>query len=341
MESQQRLPFGFTGYGGEYFRIWIVNIVLTVLTLGIYSAWAKVRRLQYFYRNSWVQSANFDYHANPLAILKGRVFAVVLFMAYNFSIKFSPLLGAAIGILIALVMPLLLLKSFRFRALNSSYCGLRFGFISTKRRAYKTFLLLPVLTGLTLYLLAPFTHQRIKFFQHNNSRYGQTPFQFSAGAGAFYKLYGITFLLYLIAIAVSGLIVGAGFKMASLNNAHALAISAFVAVLIVLSLLTIGPYFVSRLQNLVWNHTSLGGHRFESTLTARGLFWVQFTNFIAIICTLGLYKPFADIRLVRYRLQHMTMLAGGDLQTFVADVHQQVNATGEETAEIFDLDIAL
>jgi uncharacterized membrane protein YjgN (DUF898 family) len=34
----------FTGCAGEYFRIWIVNVCLSVLTLGIYSAWAKVRR---------------------------------------------------------------------------------------------------------------------------------------------------------------------------------------------------------------------------------------------------------------------------------------------------------
>ncbi len=34
----------FTGQQGEYFRIWIVNVCLSVITLGIYSAWAKVRR---------------------------------------------------------------------------------------------------------------------------------------------------------------------------------------------------------------------------------------------------------------------------------------------------------
>ncbi|MCS6766168.1 MAG: DUF898 domain-containing protein, partial [Candidatus Protistobacter heckmanni] len=36
------LPLRFTGSGAEYFRIWIVNLSLSVLTLGIYSAWAKV-----------------------------------------------------------------------------------------------------------------------------------------------------------------------------------------------------------------------------------------------------------------------------------------------------------
>jgi hypothetical protein len=53
-------PFRFTGTGGEYFRIWIVNVMLSVVTLGIYSAWAKVRRLRYFYRHTRISGASFD-----------------------------------------------------------------------------------------------------------------------------------------------------------------------------------------------------------------------------------------------------------------------------------------
>jgi len=37
--------FVFHGTGREYFKIWIVNLVLTIATLGIYAAWAKVRRV--------------------------------------------------------------------------------------------------------------------------------------------------------------------------------------------------------------------------------------------------------------------------------------------------------
>ncbi|MEX1058239.1 MAG: DUF898 family protein, partial [Natronospirillum sp.] len=50
--SLKPIPVAFNGRGGEYFGIWIVNIALTVLTLGIYSAWAKVRNKRYFYGNT-------------------------------------------------------------------------------------------------------------------------------------------------------------------------------------------------------------------------------------------------------------------------------------------------
>ena len=53
-------PFSFTGTGGEYFRIWIVNLILSILTLGIYSAWAKVRTNRYFYGNTQVDNTGFE-----------------------------------------------------------------------------------------------------------------------------------------------------------------------------------------------------------------------------------------------------------------------------------------
>ena len=72
-QSSQPAPaaFEFTGTGGDYFRIWIVNIALTIVTAGIYSAWAKVRRLQYFYRNTRVAGASFDYHGKSGGDLQG------------------------------------------------------------------------------------------------------------------------------------------------------------------------------------------------------------------------------------------------------------------------------
>ena len=77
--ARVNVPFEFRATGGEYFRIWIVNLLLTIVTLGIYSAWAKVRRLRYFYGSTLLDGHSFEYHAKPLAILKGRL---IVFAAY-------------------------------------------------------------------------------------------------------------------------------------------------------------------------------------------------------------------------------------------------------------------
>ncbi|MEN8247124.1 MAG: DUF898 family protein, partial [Thermodesulfobacteriota bacterium] len=74
------IPFEFTGSGREYFKIWIVNILLSIITLGIYSAWAKVRRKQYLYGNTRLKGAAFEYLADPVKILKGRLFIIGFFV---------------------------------------------------------------------------------------------------------------------------------------------------------------------------------------------------------------------------------------------------------------------
>ncbi len=340
MQNDEK-KFSFTGKGSEYFGIWIVNLILTILTLGIYSAWAKVRRMQYFYRNTHLNEASFDYHGTAIAILMGRLIAVGLIGGYYIFLRFMPLVGLAIGIFIALIMPYLLVTSFRFRLYNSSYRGLRFGFAGSIKSAYYTFLALPIFTVFTLYLLAPFTHQRIKAYQHNNSRFGQSTFTFDAGVASFYKMYFFTLMLLFLLTGVIGL--GAyGMLKDTLPNMPMQAIGIFVFIayllLIIVSLLIV-PYFMSRIQNLVWNHTQLGVHRFSSTLTGRGLAWIIFSNFALIILTIGLYKPFADIRMARYRIEHMAFLPGLDIEEFIASEQQKIGATGTETAEMFDVDI--
>src|ERR1700722_353561 len=93
----------FTGSGAEYFGIWIVNLLLTIVTLGIYSAWAKVRRLKYFYRHTEVAGSGFDFHGSPIRILVGRVLALVMLIAYNYSVRLHSIWTLIILVVLAAV----------------------------------------------------------------------------------------------------------------------------------------------------------------------------------------------------------------------------------------------
>ncbi len=88
------LTFTFTGSGKEYFGIWIVNTLLRIVTLGIYSPWAKVRKRRYFYGNTLLNDAPFDYLADPLAILKGWIVAACFIGLYSFATKVSPVVAS-------------------------------------------------------------------------------------------------------------------------------------------------------------------------------------------------------------------------------------------------------
>jgi uncharacterized membrane protein YjgN (DUF898 family) len=332
--APEAVPLVFTGRGGEYFGIWIVNLLLTIVTLGIYSAWAKVRRMQYFYRNTSLAGASFDYHGDPRAILKGRVIMFALFMVYNLAIIFAPVFGLLIGLLLAGVMPILLQRSLRFRAHNTSWSGLRFGFDGSQGGAYRVFLLWPFLTMITLYLLGPMWHQRLKQYQHRYARFGATPFTFDAPVGGFYRVYLMMIGILILGVVVAAAVGGFGAKI---NPATA----ALIPLGIFLLLLFVQPYVMAKLQNLVWNHTQVGPHRFDSHVAPGRLFFIFITNLIGIVLTLGLYQPFAAIRLAKYRLESVSLLAAGPLDDFVAGQQQQISATGEGAADVFDIDIAL
>lgn len=346
--TTQQLQFHFTGKGGEYFRIWIVNVFLSIVTLGVYSAWAKVRSQQYFYRHTTLAGSSFDYHGDPKIILKGRVLAVLLFGGYSLASRFYPSVALLIFIFILLVMPWLLVRSLRFRFHNSSYRGLRFAFHGETRQAYYNFLLFPLLLPFTLGLIWPSVQQRMTRYVRNNSAFGDTFFRFDAGSGSFYRVYFRLLLLWLAGIGLMVAIVAmiAMFMGNVLSNSmeaqqqQMLIGFAGVAGYMIL-LLFLVPYATARLQNLVWNHTHLGVHGFSANLGARGLFGVMLSNLLLIVITLGLYKPYADIRLLRYRLQHLSLVAEADLDQFMAGLQSRASAGGEEIADMFDFDIAL
>jgi uncharacterized membrane protein YjgN (DUF898 family) len=333
------LRLSFTGSGSEYFRIWIVNTLLTIVTLGVYSAWAKVRTLQYFYRNTRLDGATFDYHGRPLAILKGRAIVLVLAVLFQYSGQVSPWLTLALAVTLAAVFPLLLVRSLRFRMANSSYRGLRFSFSGADRDGYRVFLLWPVLTVLSLYTLAPLAHQRFKQFQHNHTRFGTAPFAFSASARRFYAMYlGVAGVVFGIVV---GLLLLQFLLASALSPAGGMVNAALGVAALTLALFAVGPVFSARLQNVVWNHTTLAPHTFRSEVNAGRLFVIHATNLLGILLTLGLFLPFARVRAARYRVQAVTMMAAGPLDAFVADEFAQVGALGDAAADWYDIDIAL
>src|SRR4030095_13742471 len=84
----RELALQFNGNAGEYFRIWAVNLCLSLLTLGIFSAWAKVRRKRYFYSSTTLDGTPFQYVGQPGPILRGRIAAAALFGLYYASTHF-------------------------------------------------------------------------------------------------------------------------------------------------------------------------------------------------------------------------------------------------------------
>ena len=144
----------FEGTGTEFFKIWIVNILLTIITLGFYYPWAKVRTHRYFYANSTLEDRNFEYHATGKQLFVGYLIALVLLLLYFGIQSISPTLGGLALLILFLAIPWIIWRSLKFNLNMTSFSNVRFGFDGKLGGAYINYLLLPIACFIAFY--APF-----------------------------------------------------------------------------------------------------------------------------------------------------------------------------------------
>lgn len=244
--NQQRHAVLFHGRSGEYFSIWLVNVLLTLVTLGIYSAWATVRRRRYFYGNTEIAGDRFDYHARPVDILKGRIIVFVGLVLFFILSSAMPTISLVLVVAFFALVPWIVIRSWRYNALMSSFRGVRFNYLCRVGRAYWTMFLCPVLLMLSLYLVvgmvgflaantgsmsAGLTVGILAFvlllaglaavqgtvaaLNHdlyiNNMSYGTLPFKAELSKKAFIKVVLISFLIMLPFLIVAGMLIGSLF----------------------------------------------------------------------------------------------------------------------------------
>jgi uncharacterized membrane protein YjgN (DUF898 family) len=350
----------FSGTGGEYFRVWIVNVCLTVLTLGIYSAWSKVRTRRYFYRHTTLDGSPFDYLAEPMQILKGRAVLGGLVGLYMVASFISPVLEGLSWVVILFMVPWVVVRALRFRAVTSAWRNIRFGFDASYGEAFKVFIGLPLATALTLGLLYPYAQWRKQQFITDHSRFGLDGFALGVRARDFYRLhlkvslmaFGAALLVGAAAYALMPMIMAQMMGASSVVTMGArqslpplplstLAMGFGAQLLVVLGMLFLWCYMRAHTVNLVWNGTAVGPHRFRSSLTARGLAGLYVTNALATALSLGLLVPWARVRMMRYRIESLAVIPGGDLSAFGAAAPQSAGALGDEMSDAMDLDLGL
>jgi uncharacterized membrane protein YjgN (DUF898 family) len=337
--------FAFAGTAREYFGVWTVNILLTVITLGIYSAWAVVRGRRYFYGNTLLDGVAFGYHARPTQILKGRRIAVGVFGAYVLVVTFYPwvdLLGTLV--LLPAVVPWIVVRGLRFRRRVTSHRNLRFGFVGTMREAFEVYVALVFSAILTAGLLYPHALYRRRRYLVENARFGQTAFRFVGSSGGFYRPFtGALATTIALTAIVAGIVFASGIDLwPVLMDDDTETTRGVVSVAALSTALFIAYAYVStRIENYAWNHTLLGADRFAMELEFRTLLWIYFSNTLAMVATVGLLIPWAQVRLARYRLSRLCLVSVAGLDGHVAAEREAVSATGQELGEAFDVDIAL
>ena len=347
--SSQTRQLRFAGDGREYFRIWIVNVALTLLTLGIYSAWAKVRARRYLYGSVWLGDDAFDYTANPVAILRGRILLLLVLVPVSLAQRVSILYYYATLLVLMPLVPWVVVRARSFHLRNSRYRSLAFDFTGKYWDAAVWYPLSWAASIVTLGLARPLTVLGRDRFLVTESTFGNRTFGFTGKPGPYYRMYIIT------AVVVGVLYIGGVFFLLLVLAARAMASGAdpgtaapdmgafMIGSLAVAGIvvLFIAAYLRTRLLCYRWNSSRLGHNEFSLTLSFPTMLWLYASNAVAIVATFGLFIPFARIRLLRYIVGEFHVLQREDPDAFEAGDRQSVGATGAEAAGEFGLEIGI
>ena len=303
MKTPQRMsrnkPFIFRGKGSGLFQIFLVNSVLTILSLGIYYFWARVNLLKYNYRNSEFQGYSFSYHGSGKERLLGFLRAlliVALFLGICWGILY--LAGKTIWFLYILqaiaatLAPLALIAIYRYHASRTSYRNVRFHFTGKIRSLAFLLLEIGVLMILTSGLYFPAIPYRIKKYVIDHLQYGNESFSLQ---GSTWKYWTMEVLAY------------------------------------ILMLFTFGVYFfwwIAKKKNFYWNHTKIQDASFRSDLSGLSVL-KAFTLFALLsILTLGLALPWAITYWRKVQLEALQVYGEIDFDSIIAKSGGKTSLTG-------------
>ncbi|MFL2801442.1 MAG: YjgN family protein [Paracoccaceae bacterium] len=357
----------FYGRAGEYFQIWLTNLFLTVITIGIYSAWAKVRRNLYFFNKTEIDEHKFGYHATGLQIFKGRLIAGIVIVLYAVLITYVPYTFLLVPVFFFLI-PWIMNNSLKFSARMTSYRNLRFNWNGSYGRTFLIFFLAPSLSVLSLGLLHPWVKKIYFNYYAKGHSYGASGFETSASTKDFYigaiRSGYLICLVAMIAIILIGLTIywrsladalyygfdelvyiledirytGTGYAGLFLTNAFLTLIPILVGTSLVYRILA---------RNILLNSLSLSDSdknlavKFNSNLNPLIYFWIILSNTFITIITLGFMLPWAQIRLYKYLCSSTKTEISGDSNKFLDNQKSKMSAFGEEYSDMEGIDVGI
>jgi uncharacterized membrane protein YjgN (DUF898 family) len=317
--------------------------VLSLLTIGIYSAWGKVRKKRYLHHHTRVAGSGFEFRGSPLAILRGRVIAVLVFggIALGRHVMIEVQLGFIA--LLVLLTPWIAVASARFNARNTFWRNVAFDFDGRLGAAVKVFLGCGAIAVATLGLAYPWFRARRARFIVAHHRFGATPFTARIETGDF----ALAYLLATVAIVGCFAAFTLGMTAIALGRGNpgtgAQLPVGFPAIVVLMygSYIVVFGFLQARTRNLVASGTVIGPLHLRSRLCGARLAWLYVSNVVAVLATLGLATPWAVVRLARYRAQTLALVAAVPLAAMPGAPAGNASATAAEVSDLFDVDVAL
>ncbi|MBU3743176.1 MAG: DUF898 domain-containing protein [Sediminibacterium sp.] len=300
----------FLGKGFELFKIQLVNLILQVVTLGLYYPWAKANTLQYLYSHTTLQDHPFAFTGTGKQMFKGFIkalilFAIIIVVYVIIAFQWSPIAGILIlYLLLFLILPLAIHGSYRYRMANTRWKGIRFGYVGDRNELIKLFFSGLLLTIITVGIYGPWFYMKLRTYIIEHVRMGDAEFKYYGKGGEFFVMNLVGYIL---------------------------------------TIFTIGIYFFWWQRDVFRffiNNTRMYRKEqeiaFESKASAGGFFSLIFGNLLIILFTLGLGIPWAITRSLKFVADNIAIQGDISLDELEQQQAEFSDATGEDMADLLD-----
>jgi uncharacterized membrane protein YjgN (DUF898 family) len=364
----------FTGRIGEMYGIFIVNLLLTIVTIGIYRFWAKARNRKYLWSHVSVAGDCFEYTGTGRELFFG--FLIILFVVVLPIVVVGTVVQLTLGgshpalmglyqlAFYAVVLFLIGLGTYaamRYRLSRTLWRGIRGG-LSGSRRAYGLrFLGYSLLSFASFGFCLPLMQIRLSHYLFNHMEFGTGRLAFQASTWPLFRrfvwlpifyvlmmatIFG-TIALMFVAVMKGGpplpvdpvahqLQINA--RVVHLIVAHswvAIADGTAVVVLAILLLVFFVRYSAASLR-YVYSHVTFEGVQLRYDISAWRLFRYVTGNLLITVLTLGLGLPFVYFRMVRIATDNLTIVGTIDFDAIGQNTDPR-SRFGEGLASAFDI----
>jgi uncharacterized membrane protein YjgN (DUF898 family) len=356
----------YAGPTGTLYVIFIKNILLSAVTLGIYRFWAKTRLRRFLWSNTRVDGEALEYTGTGKELFLGFLKAVLVLLPTFVALELAEVfldggiaLSASIYILkLVLIFGLLYAGTFaarRYRMSRTTWRGIRFQQLGSMWRYAGMAMVGSVLTALTLTLYGPFNRARLMRYEAENLRFGSGVFRFTGEGRTLFASYvnywGIGLIATIIAVFAAYSQLTFEPEMLwdmdlwtdpedSVELMNAIMAAAAVPLALLLSLLLmLGLWYQARTlrfyaENLHLESLSFGAPR----VTGGAIFWLLLSNFLIKMFSLGLLYPITVQRTMRFWCSRIEL--NGPIDFARITQAERGPRTGEGLAGFFDIEAA-
>lgn len=315
--QSERKRFAYFGKGSEFAIIFLKNLLLTIITLGLYYPWAKVERLKYHYQSTELDKSRFAFHGTGKEVFKGfikvYIFLLILytFLIYGTLSNSPKILGfalAAFYLCFFLIIPFAIHGAIRYRASRSSWKGIYFKYLGDKMELFWKCLTGLLLSVLTLGIYTPWFLVDLRKYILSHLRFGNLSFDFKGeGSSLFWINFKFVLLFYL----------------------------------------TLGIYsfwYYKELWAFYANNTEITQNgkkvNFRLNMQAGDVFELVVVNFLLIAFTFGLATPWVVARTLKFMFRFLEIEEGLDTNSIKQVKYDNYDdASGDDFLDFLDIDL--